>query len=655
MKTANTYAIKFHTMMFKNRILKGCGSMKRERFDQVLYYAQYTIAVVTALIFLYTAFFGSFEAVIQRSLLLLTALLWAYIKFARKSRSMVAKIAHLLGAFISAIPCVYLIFQWDEIVHRFGIPLEREFILGGLLVLSLFYIGVRTLGWGFSIIVALFIGYALGGPYLPGIFQHSGISTERLLSTTFLTTQGIWGIVMNVAATTIIQFVIFAAFLRIWGAGDFFMNLSSALFGHVRGGPAKIAVMGSGLTGMFNGVATANVASTGSITIPLMKKNGYPATFAGAVEASASTGGQILPPIMGASAFVMAETLGVPIMEVMKSAFIPAMLFFLAIFLAVDLKAAKLELRGLKKEDLPNFKKTMKAGWAYIIPIIVLVVTIFMQFSPGRAAFFSIITLIILGFFLKDFKSSWKKFFEALKGGAEDTVIITIACALAGVVIGVLNLTGLGVSLGSLLVTMSQGVFLLLIIFTMIASIILGMGLPTIAGYIIVSLTIAPVLITRFDIVPIAAHMFVFYFAILSVLTPPVAVASFVASGIAKANPVKTGWVAFAIAIPCFIVPFIFIYNPELLLIGSIGNIIWKVFLAIICIYSLAIAIQGHHRIHVNLFARIVLFASSLLLIVPNIYLDIVGLLLFVFVLFIEHRKINTSKKITEYSIDSKA
>ncbi|WP_209121660.1 TRAP transporter fused permease subunit [Alkalihalobacillus sp. BA299] len=628
--------------------------MKYEGLDRILYYLQYGIAVLTAFIFLYTAYFGAFEAVIQRSLLLLGALLWAYVFYAKKSKTLFGKVLHLVLALISAYPCIYLIVQWDEIVRRYGIPLDYEYLLGATLVGSLIYIGIRTLGWGFSIIVSMFIVYALAGPMLPGIFKHSGVSMERLLTTTFLTTQGIWGIVMNVASTTIIQFVIFAAFLRLWGAGDFFMNLSSSLFGYVRGGPAKIAVIGSGLTGMFNGVATANVASTGSITIPLMKRNGYPSTFAGAVEASASTGGQILPPIMGASAFVMAETLGVPIWEIMKAAFIPAMLFFLAIYLAVDFKAAKLNLKGLKKEELPNFKNTMKEGWLYIIPIIVLVVAVYLQYSPGRAAFLAIVTLLVLGFFLKNFKPSWKKLFEALKSGAEDTVLVTIACALAGIVIGVLNITGLGVSLGGMLISLASGVFILLIVFTMIASIILGMGLPTIAGYIIVSLTIAPVLITRFDIVPVAAHLFVFYFAILSVLTPPVAVASFVAAGIAKANPVKTGWIAFAIAIPCFIVPFIFIYNPEVLLIGSTLSIVWKVFLAIICIYSLAAGIQGFHRASLDGVLRVCLFVAALLLVSPNLLLDLLGILLFLIVIFMEHRKIkkeNSSNISVESSI----
>ncbi len=602
------------------------------------------IAVSTSVIFMYTAFVGSFEAVIHRSLLLLGALLWAYLNFAYRSKTLTGKVFHIVGGMLAAVPLFYIVMSWDNIVLRYGIPLLREYVIGGVLLIILLYIGKRMLGWGFTIIVAVFIGYALFGSYLPGIFEHRGISLERLVSTTFLTTQGIFGTVMNVASTVIIQFVIFAAFLRIWGAGDFFMDLSSSLFGSVKGGPAKISVIGSGLTGMFNGVATANVASTGSVTIPLMKKNGYPPEFAGGVEAAASTGGQILPPIMGASAFVMAETLGVPISEIIKAAIVPALLFFFSIYLAVHFKAGKSNLKGLSKDSLPNFKKTFKSGWLYIVPIIILVVVIFNQFSAGRAAALATISLIVIGLFIKNAKPSFSKVIEALKAGAEDTVMITIACAMAGIVVGVLNISGLAVSLGSLLISMSSGVFILLLIFTMITSIILGMGLPTIAGYIIVSLTIAPVLVAEYGVIPIAAHLFVFYFAILSVITPPVAVASFVGAGIAKANPVKTGWVAFAIALPCFIVPYIFIYNPQILLMGSAIEVTFKIILAALSVYALAMAIQGYHRKSINTVNRGLLFAVAVLLIVPNLYFDLVGLLLLGLILFIEHRQVEVMK-----------
>lgn len=610
------------------------------KINQVLKYSMTGVAILTALLFMYTAFFGSFEAVVHRSLLLLGAILWSLLNLAYNATSLTSKVLHIIGSVLSIVPLIYIIFSWDSIVMRYGIPLPREYILGGILTVSLLYIGKRLLGWGFTIIVAGFLGYALFGSYLPGMFQHNGISVDRLVSNQYLTTQGIFGVVMNVASTVIIQFVIFAAFLRVWGAGDFFMNLSSSIFGSVKGGPAKIAVVGSGLTGMFNGVATANVASTGAVTIPLMKKNGYPPAFAGGVEAAASTGGQILPPIMGASAFIMAETLGVSISEIIKAAAIPAILFFLSIYFAVHFKAGKLDLRGLKKEELPSLKKTIKSGWLYFVPIIVLVIVIFNQFSPGRAAVLATLSLIILGFFIKGERPSWSKFFEALKSGAEDTVLITVACAMAGIVVGILNMTGLAVSLGGLLVNMSQGIFILLLIFTMVASIILGMGLPTIAGYIIVSLTIAPVMISNYDVIPIAAHLFVFYFAILSVITPPVAVASFVGAGIAKADPVKTGWVAFGIALPCFIVPFIFIYNPGLLLFGSVIDIVVSVVFGVLTIYCLAIAIQGYHRKNLDFVNRSFMVIAALLLIPSNISINLLGLLLAGTIIVLENKKL---------------
>lgn len=571
--------------------------------------------------------------------MLLGALLWVFLQFAKTETKIVGKITLLIVGIISTGVCLYLVVFWPDIVKRYGIPLPHEYILGGILVLVLLYVGKRLVGWAFPIIVVCFLAYALFGPYMPGILSHKGVTVERLLSSIYLTTQGIWGTVMHVAATTIIQFVIFGSFLRLWGAGDFFMNLTSAMVGSVRGGPAKMAVVSSGLTGMISGVATANVATTGSITIPLMKRTGYPPAFAGAVEAAASTGGQILPPVMGASVFVMAETLGVPIWEVMKAALIPALLFYFGVFMAVDFQAAKLNLRGVNKEELPRLKDTLKNGWLYFVPIIVLVIAVYLQYSPGRAAFLSIVALLIVGLFIRDAKPSLKKFLEALKSGAEDTVLITVACALAGIVVGVLNMTGLGVTFGNYLVAMSGGSLVLLLLFTMVGCILLGMGLPTIAAYIIVSLTIAPVLISTHDVWAMAAHMFVFFFAIMSVITPPVAVASYVAAGIAQSDPFKTGWQAFFIVLPTFIIPFIFVYASELLLHGSWPTILWRIALTVVSVYGMVAAIQGYHRSNLSIFFRFLFMVASLLLIIPHFVTDVLGIVCFVLVVFLEQVK----------------
>ena len=378
---------------------------------------QWVVAVATSLVFLWTAFFGAFEAVIQRSLLLLAALLWVFLEFSKQTKYIIGKLVYLVVGLVASGVCLYLVFFWPDIVKRFGIPLRYEYVLGGVLVLILLYVGKRLIGWAFPLIVVCFLVYALFGPYMPGILAHKGVTVERLLASIYLTTQGLWGTVMHVASTTIIQFVIFGTFLRLWGAGDFFMNLTSAMVGSVRGGPAKMAVVSSGLTGMISGVATANVATTGSITIPLMKRTGYPPAFAGAVEAAASTGGQILPPVMGASVFIVAETLGVPIWEVMKAAFIPALLFYFGVFMAVDFRAAKMKLRGVSKDELPNLKETLKSGWLYFVPIAVLVLAVYLQYSPGRAAFLAIVALLIVGMFIRDAKPSIRKFFEAFGRG----------------------------------------------------------------------------------------------------------------------------------------------------------------------------------------------------------------------------------------------
>lgn len=589
----------------------------RTRLTSVLQALQYAVAVTLSLIFLYTTFFGSFQAVIQRSLLLGLVLLLVYLRLAVAARSTVASAALAACGLASAVICLYLVFRWDDVVARFARPLEFEYWLAGALIVLLMYAGKRVLGWGFPILVALFLAYAVVGPWLPGALEHSGVGWDRLLSTMYLTTRGIWGLVLGVAANIIIQFIIFATFLRVSGAGDFFMDLAKGMFGSVRAGPAKIAVVGSGFTGMFNGVATANVATTGSITIPLMKRTGYSPQYAGAIEAAASTGGQILPPLMGAAAFVMAETLGVPISTVISVAIVPAIFFFLAIFVAVDLRGARLGLQGLPRSELPSTWRVLRRGWVYFLPIGVLVATLYMQFTPARAAGVAILTLIVLSPILPGRPLTVRSVVRALKEAAEDAALVTVAAALAGIVIAVLNITGIGVALGGYIIALSGGNMLALLVLTMLTSLVLGMGLPTIAGYIVVSLTVAPALINAFDVEPIGAHMFVFYYAILSVLTPPVAVASYVAAGIARADPIRTSLQAFVIAFPVFTIPFLFIYDNGLLLLGSAGQIAVAIATAAVSLFALVIALEGYYRGPLPLWTRGAAVAASLALISP--------------------------------------
>jgi TRAP transporter 4TM/12TM fusion protein len=587
------------------------------RCDRMLHRTHYAVAVATSLVFLYTTFFGSFQAVIQRSLLLGLVLLLVYLRLAQISTSRMMTFVFTACAVASAATCFYLVVRWDDVVARFARPLEAEYWLGAALIALLMYAGKRLLGWGFPILVALFLAYAMVGPWLPGALEHSGVGTQRLLSTMYLTTRGIWGLVLGVAASIIIQFIIFATFLRVSGAGDFFMDLAKAAFGSVRGGPAKIAVVGSGFTGMFNGVATANVATTGSITIPLMKRTGYTPHYAGAIEAAASTGGQILPPLMGAAAFVMAETLGVPISTVITVAIVPALFFFLAIFVAVDLRGARLGLQGLPRSELPSARHVLKRGWLYFLPIAVLVGTLYMQFTPARAAGVAILTLILLAPVLPGRPLTPRTTVRALKEAAEDAALVTVACALAGIVIAVLNVTGIGVALGGYIIALASGSMIALLLLTMVTSLVLGMGLPTIAGYIVVSLTVAPALINAFDVQPIAAHMFVFYYAILSVLTPPVAVASYVAAGIAQSDPIRTSLQAFVIALPVFTIPFLFVYDNGLLLMGSVQQMALAIASAAISLFALLLALEGYYRGRLPVWLRVLLGAASLALISP--------------------------------------
>jgi TRAP transporter 4TM/12TM fusion protein len=591
--------------------------------DRVLYVLESVTAVATSLLFLYTTFFGSFQAVVQRSALLGLVLLLVYLRLARFSRSKVATAVLAVLGLVAGTTCLYMVVMWNDVAARFARPVDVELWLSGALIVLLMYAGKRLLGWGFPILVSLFLLYALLGPMLPDSIAHSGVDFDRLLATLYLTTRGMWGLVLGVAATIIIQFIIFATFLRVSGAGDFFMDLAKGMFGSMRGGPAKIAVVGSGLTGMFNGVATANVATTGAITIPLMKRTGYTGSFAGAVEAAASTGGQILPPIMGAAAFVMAESLGLPIAAIITAAAIPAIFFFLVIFVAVDLRGARLGLQGLPRSELPSARRALRRGWLYFVPVLVLVAVLYMQFSPARAAGVAIAALVLLSPLFPGRPLTLRTTVQALKEAAHDAALVTVACALAGIVIAVLNATGIGVALGGYIIALAGGSLIALLLLTMVTSLVLGMGLPTIAGYIVVSLTVAPALVNSFDVLPLVAHLFVFYFAILSVLTPPVAVASYVAAGMAQADPVRTSLQAFVLAIPVFMIPFLFVSNNGLLLMGSPVQIASAILLTAIALFALVTALEGYQVRPLAIWTRIILGVAALAMISPATFVNV--------------------------------
>ncbi|ARK29976.1 TRAP transporter permease [Halalkalibacter krulwichiae] len=481
------------------------------------------------------------------------------------------------------------------------------------------------------------------------------MSIDRMVSLLYMSTDGLWGTTLGIAATFVALFVIFGAFLNTTGAGKVFIDLAFIVGGRFRGGPAKVAVISSALMGSVNGSPVANVSSTGQFTIPLMKKVGYKPKVAASVEAVASTGGSIMPPIMGAGAFVMAELTGIPYAEIVIAAVIPALLFYLSVFLFVDFEAGKQKLKGLPKSQLPVFKETFWKGihlYAGLTTLIYLLV--FKQVSPMFAAFWSII-LLIATYMIVYFKSAdWKFFVRALEQGAKSMLLVTMACATAGLVVGVINLTGIGVTLTTLMVNLGQNHLILTLLVTMVACIIMGMGLPPTASYIVLGVLTAPALVSL-GVGVLYAHMFVYYFACLAPITPPVALASYTGAGIAGSNPLRTSFTSARIGLVAFLIPYMFIFGPELLAQGSVGDVSLAIFMGLIGVTLLAAAITGWFKRDLTWYERFISLTSSIFLIYSGIVTDAIGLglmILFLALVFFT-RKGNRENNSTELEMTS--
>lgn len=597
------------------------------KFIRVLSVIFSVIAIGFSLFHLYTAFNGMLVGMYKHKTVHLTlALVLIFMKSMMKKGRKPILIAYdfllLCGALFAG---VYMITQDASLSFRSGTILPMDIVAGGILTIVVLIAARRTVGNAICIVAVVMLIYCMVGPYLPVGIAHKGFTLKRIFSYMLLNGDGIFGVCMQVSSTIIILFVIFGAFLKETKGGDYFTELAYGAFGRVRGGPAKVAVVGSCLFGMVSGSAIANVVGTGMFTIPLMKKTGYNDTYAGAVEAVSSTGGQIMPPIMGASAFLIAEILGVGYLDVCKSALMPALLFYLAVFMMIDLQAVKLGIKGLPKEELPSIKKVLKdGGHVLLAPIILLFLLIVVKWSAIYSAFWSIVALIVLSSLKKTTRLNWRKVLTALKNGAAGATDVVAVCAVAGIIIGCFSLSGLGVKLASLLISLSHNNVLILLVLTALASLVLGMGLPAVACYAVLAVLVAPAL-TKMGIYPMAAHMFIFYFGIISNITPPVAVAAYAAAGISGASPMKTGYKAFQLGIVGFIVPFMFVYGPELLFYGTAGNIILAIITSIIGVISISMAMEGYMLTKLKFYERLALTAASILLINVGIKTDLIG------------------------------
>lgn len=598
------------------------------------------IAIAMSLFHLYTAMFGVFESIIQRGTHLGFALLLSFAIYKPSKKLVQSKVPwyDLVAMILIIVSFSYFSLNVTEISSRFSYvtPLTTwEIIISALSLILLLEATRRVVGNALVIIMIVFLVYGFYGHLLPGVLSHREFNLMWIMDHLFYTTTGVFSTPLGVSATFIFLFILFGKFLELSGAGQFFINLSLAAMGKYRGGPAKTAIIGSSILGTISGSAVANTVTTGAFTIPLMKKTGYKKQFSGGVEAVASTGGQIVPPIMGAAAFIIASYLGIPYIEIVYAAIIPALLYYICLYAQVDFRAQRDKLVGLKKEDLPKIWTVLKTGFLFFMPLFVIIYMLVAGFSPMRAGLFAIVATIIIAMLKGATRFSFKQFLQALDLGARASLETAIACGAAGVIIGIIGLTGIGLKFSGIIIDIAGGSLLITLILTMVVSIILGMGLPTVAAYIVqVPLTI-PALI-ELGVEPVAAHLFIFYFAIISNITPPVALAAFAAAGIAGSDPMKTGLAALRLGIAAFIVPFMFVYGPQLLLIGGTAEIILALITAIIGIIGIAGATEGWLLKETTIFQKILLLAGSLMMVHPNIITDVVGLAVLIVVYLLQ-------------------
>ena len=625
------------------------------------------LAIAMSVFHMYTAFFGTLLSIRQRSLHIIFAFVIGFMmypltkKSKEKNGNRVPYYDYAL-ALLAVIVFGYLFLNFQQIALRGATMETQDYILGFLAVVLTLEITRRVVGPELPIVALAFLLYAKFGPMMPSLLAHRGYSMQRIISQMYMTTEGILGIPIGVSATFVFMFILFGAFLDKTGVGKFFIDMAFGLTGHLKSGPAMSAVVASGFMGSISGSSVANTVTTGAFTIPLMKKVGYKPHFAGAVEAAASTGGQIMPPVMGAAAFIMAEFTGIPYVRIIMAAIIPALLYYFAVGTIVHLEASKLGLEGIPKDRLPNMKRLLLTKGYLFIPLIVIVYLLISGRTPLFAAIYSILTAVILAtlvslitvFILKKKASfTWHDFLDALEQGAKGAVSVACACACAGIIVGVVTMTGLGLRVADLIVTLAQGMLLPTLFFTMIASIILGMGLPTTAKYIVLATMAVPALI-KLDVNLLSAHLFVLYFGVIADITPPVALAAYAGAGIAGANAMKTGFQAVKLALAAFIVPYLFAMDSHLIMVKSVegSTVVFYgiveslpvIIPAIMGTFCLACAVANYFVTKNKIYETAILFISAIALMNVGIYTDIFGLVVIVGIYLLQKARVKKAK-----------
>ena len=606
------------------------------------------IGVALSLFQLYTAGMVAMTAMRHRSvfltcILVMTFLIKPLYKGARKDQFNLALVIDLIFVGIAIAVGSYIFIDLQGIFERQGDWSRWDFIVGITLVLLVLEATRRVIGYNLMSIACMALLFGYFGPYMPELIMHKGYSIERIATTLSLTTEGIFGLPLGVASTFVFIFILFGSFLEKTGAGNFFINLSYSITGRFSGGPAKTAVVASGFMGSVAGSAVANVVATGSFTIPMMKKIGYRKHVAAAVEAAASTGGQLMPPIMGAGAFLMAEFTQIPYLEIIKIAFIPAVLYFFSVILFVHFEAQKHGIWGLPKKDLPQFGQTIKGGVHFIIPVAILVVVLILNYSPMMAGFIAIIAVYVTAMIRKQSRITFKTLLITLEQGARNAIMVAVACAAAGIIVGIVNLTGTGLRFSSLVVSLSQGIPLLALILVALTSLLLGMGLPVTASYIVLIILAGPGLIDL-GIPLLTAHMIVFWYSQDANVTPPVALESFAASGIAGSSPMKTAFTSWKLAKGLYIIPIIMAYHP-LLLDGTTGEVLLTIVLSTFAIIAFVVCMERYFLTDLSWPETILQAIAAILLIWVDRTFNYIGIgLFFSLVIFQVITKIRKSR-----------
>ncbi len=606
---------------------------KRDNLNKFFQTIVSIIAISFSAFYFYTAGFGILSSETHRGIYLLVTFLLSILLYPASKKYPKSKILYVVDALFVAMACasvLYWILQYKEYAtYRAGWTNQWDLIFGLIVMLVSLEVTRRVMGNILPVIALVMLVLTYFGPYLPGIFKHGGIRLSSMVEYYYYT-DGIFGTIVNTFATYIVPFLIFGAFLNNTGGGDFFMDLASSLTGHIAGGPALIAVVSSAIFGTISGSGVANVVATGTFTIPMMKKVGYKPEFAGAVEAAASSGGQLLPPIMGAAAFVLATLTQQPYSVIALISFAPAILYYISLGFMVYFQARRSGLQGLPREELPKFSAVMKKGWYYIFTILVVVIVISLGYSAPATAFWGSLFVVICSMVRKETRFTFEKLVKTLKEAGTSALSVGATAGTLGIIMASLTLSGLGVKFSSLILSVGQGNLFLTIILVAFIATIIGMGLPTTASYIIMSILAAPSLI-QLGIDPVPAHMVCLWFSVISNITPPVCVAAFAGASIAGAHPMKTGLNAVPLGLFMYILPFFFIYEPAVFVYGQELAVSVKIIISLlVSIACFAAGFQGWFFRNLRAWERLVFFLASPLLVDPNFFTDIFGYLIVV-------------------------